>query len=133
MENRKKSLEKAQKQDQKEDAKLCKYGPNSKKITEDNLEDFVQRFQTQPLHSKHVKHNNLTRKYAPPLTKKQTMGKGEMRGSIDRLYYQAKEKSIEAHEKARQKYVENMKPKFAKISAEEIAESAARLSSREAQ
>ena len=133
MENRKAAMEKARKREEKEDAQLCKFGPNSAKVTDENLEDFIQRFQSQPLHSREAKHQRLTRKYMPPLTQNQTLGKSQMKGSIDRLYYQAKEKSAEAHQKARQKYVEDMKPKFAKISAEEIAESAARLSSREPQ
>ncbi len=130
MEIRKDQAKKRTTMQAKEEAKLMLYGGKTK-VTEANVEEFIARFQQQPLHSAAVKHEQLTKKYAPPLHKPNPMSKTQLKVSTDRLYYQAREKSAEAHSSARKRYVDDVAPKAAKLTSEEVAEMAQRLTSRE--
>ena len=129
IDNRKVKLTKLVDKFHKEEDKDVRHAKT--KITDGNLEDYISRFQAQPLHSAQVKHDQLMRKYAPPLHKAQPpMGKSQLQAATDRLYYQARAKAAEAQGSARKKYVEDSAPKFSRLSEEEFKEMAARLSSK---
>jgi hypothetical protein len=98
-----------------------------RKITEDDLGDYLARLVTQPMVSRQKESEKLMRKFAPaPPQRKLTTE--QQRSAVTRLYDQGQERIKSATARAVQKFVDDRKPKVATISTDELAASAERLS-----